>query len=124
MGLARRKDIASRHAGADCSIREPLAALLLDERGRIVDCDDGVGRMFGYEHRELLSRHISRLLPQLGIDRLIKNDEINPMMRFRFRIGARFVAQRKDGSTFQPALCLVNLGEPGQPRLRLIVRHG
>lgn len=122
MGLAQRTGIAS-HGEPRRQIEERSIGLLLDERGKIADCDGAVMSLFGYERRELASRHISLLLPQLGIERLIKNDEINPATRFRFRIGTGFVARRKDGCTFEVALCLVNLGLPGKPRLRLIVRE-
>jgi PAS domain-containing protein len=99
------------------------AALMLDESGIIRDCERGVEGLFGYKRPELVWRHVSLLLPQLAGIPLLKNGEVNHQFCFHCRIGNSFQARAKDGACFGTLLFLNDIGRPGSPKLRLIVRR-
>lgn len=99
--------------------REP-AALILDESGIIRDCNN-TEELFGYKLRELLSQHISKLLPQLKEFELIQDGKFNPRFSYLCRCGHLFKAQNRHGATFLSELSLVNLNHTGKRILKLYV---
>ena len=99
--------------------REP-AALILDESGIIRDCNN-TEELFGYKLRELLSQHISKLLPQLTEFELVQDGKFNPKFSYLCRCGHLFKAKNRDGATFFSELSLVNLNHTGKRILKLYV---
>jgi PAS domain S-box-containing protein len=100
--------------------REPVA-LILDENGMIRDCSHTSEELFGYKLRELISLHVSKLLPQLSEFDLIQNGQFNPRFVYLCHCGHLFTAQKSEGGTFLSELCLVNLYQAGKRILKLFV---
>lgn len=101
---------------------EDMAALMLNDRGMIRDCNRLGEALFRYRRSELVWRHVSMLLPQLTELDLLQNGQPNPRLRFLCRIGRQFLAVTRDGEQFASTLFLNLLGSMGQPGLSLIVR--
>lgn len=99
------------------------AGLMLDERGIVCDWDSACEMLFGHRRSEMVSRHVSMLLPQLADTELLKDGRPNSKLRFLCRIGVRFQALSRSGERFPCDLFLNSLGNPGSPPLRLIVRR-
>jgi hypothetical protein len=99
--------------------REP-AALILDEGGIIRDCNN-TEELFGYKLRELLSQHISKLLPQLAEFELIQDGQFNPRFSYLCRCGHLFKAQSQDGDTFLSELDPVSLARAERRILKLYI---
>lgn len=99
------------------------AALTLDERGMICDCDRAGETLFKYRRSELVWRHVSMLLPQLTELELMQNGQVDPRLRFLCRIGRPFLAVTRDGERFASELFLSVLDRTGHGRMLLIVRQ-
>jgi len=108
----------SQSAGAE----EDVAALTLDERGMICDCNCSSEALFKYRRSEMVWRHVSMLLPQLAELEVMQNRQPNPHLRFLSRIGRHFQAVTQDGALFASELFLNLLDSTGHGRLSLIVR--
>ena len=100
---------------------ERSAAVMLDERGKIQDCEGAVEELFGYHNADLVSRHISVLLPELAKLSLLENGQVNSHFRYHCRLGCSFRAMTREGESFDSLLTLNDLGNDGDHRLRLIV---
>lgn len=96
---------------------------MLDEHGIVCDCDGASEMLFGHHRSEMISQHVSMLLPQLAGVELLKDGQPNAKLRFHCRIGVFFEALRRSGERFSCDLFLNSLGNPGSPPLRLIVRR-
>ena len=99
-----------------------VAALTLDDRGMVCDCNRAGETLFRYARSELVWRHVSMLLPQLAGLEMMANGEPNPRLRFLCRIGRKFHAVTRDGRRFASELFLSLLDNKGHGRLSLIVR--
>lgn len=97
-------------------------ALTIDERGMICDCNRAIENLFGYRRSEVVWRHISMLLPQMEDIELMPQGRVNPRLQFLCRIGKPFAALDRSGERFDSNLFFNDLGNPGSPRLRVIVR--
>lgn len=104
------------------NVAEP-AALVLDQEGRIHECNEPAETLFGFRHDELLSRPIALLLPQLRDVEWLQNGTLNPRMSFYCQIGRHFSAVRRDGTLFASRLFFHDLDNGKNPRLRLIIRR-
>ncbi len=111
-----QRNIISNGAAVD------MAALMLDERGMVCDCNHAGESLFKYRSDEMVLRHISMLLPQLAKVELMQNGQINPRLRFLCRIGGRFLAVTQDGERFASEIFLNLLDNEENTRLSLIVR--
>lgn len=98
------------------------AALTLDECGMICDCNTACGELFGYNRRELMWQHVSKLLPQLSNIKLVQDGQINPRLNFISHCGHLFYAQKRNGGIFSSVLSFVYLEGEGRHILRLLVR--
>ncbi len=58
------------------------AALTLDKQGLIHDCNLACEELFKYRHDDLISKHISLLLPNLTGLALINKGAINPRLQY------------------------------------------
>lgn len=101
---------------------EDVAALTLDERGMICDCNCSSETLFKYRRSEMVWRHVSMLLPQLAELEVMQNHQPNTHLRFLSRIGRHFQAVTQDGAPFASELFLNLLDSTGHGRLSLIVR--
>ena len=102
------------------SWREPVA-LILDESGMICDCSKTSEELFGYNLRELISLHVSKLLPQLSEIELVQNGQVNPRLVYLCHCGHLFKAQSHHGGSFLSELCLVCLYNAGKRILKLFI---
>jgi hypothetical protein len=107
---------------ADADVVDEVARLTLDSRGSIIDCNGAGESLFKIRRNALVKRHVSELLPQLAQLELLKNDQINPHLRFLIRIGRTFQAVNQDGEHFVSEIFLNVLGSAGSGQLSLIVR--
>lgn len=99
-----------------------MAALTLDDRGMVCDCNPASEALFKYRRSELIRRHVSMLLPQLAGLELVQNGEPNPRLRFLCRIGQSYQAVTQCGESFAGQLFFNVLDNIGCGRLSLIVR--
>jgi PAS domain-containing protein len=99
-----------------------VVALTLDNIGMIRDCTESSEALFRYPRTEMIERHVSLLLPELGAMELVRDGEPNQHLRFQCRIGHRFSAMTRDGQRFPSKLFLNVLDSRGEGRLSLIIR--
>jgi PAS domain-containing protein len=104
-------------------LQEDHAVLVLDEEGRIRDCNSSAEQLFGFPQEELLTKHISVLIPQLGGSDLQHNGDINPRIKLLSRIGWLFRARHGAKGMFRCRLFLSCPGDSRSRQLRLIVRE-
>jgi hypothetical protein len=100
---------------------DQVVGLKLDGHGMVCDWDSACETLFGHRRSEIVSRHVSTLLPQLADVQLIEGGEPNSRLRYLCRIGVRFQALSRSGERFPCDLFLNTLGSPGGSHLRLIV---
>lgn len=111
-----------RRSAMSAGSQEDVAALTLDDRGMVCDCNHAGETLFKYRRSEMVWRHVSLLLPQLaGLD-LVQDGQPNPRLRFLCRIGRHFQAVTRDGAHFASEIYLNVLDTAGHGRLSLIVR--
>lgn len=89
--------------------KDDIAALILDRRGMILECNQAAERLFGYSAGELVWRHVSLLLPQLQEGILVRDGKINPKLKFICHCGQLFMALDRQCRTFLSELHLVEL---------------
>lgn len=102
---------------------DELATLMLDQEGRIRDCNAPAEALFGFHHDELVAQPIDFLMPQLKDIEWFQNGGLNPHLSFVCHIGRQFNAVRRDGSLFASRLFFHDLGNGKTPHLRLIIRR-
>ena len=113
---------AGRNSAVPGGVVKEMAAITLDERGMICDCNPASETLFEYCRSELVRRHVSMLLPELTEVDLMLNGEPNPRLRFLCHTGRRYQAVTRNGGCFASKLffnCLDNAGREG---ISLIVR--
>lgn len=119
MTLPARNEIPYIPAHTD----EEPAALMLDQEGKIRDCNESAEALFGFNHDELVARPVAFLLPQLRDIEWIQNGTLNPHLSFICHIGRHFNAIRRDGSLFASRLFFHDIGNGKSLSLRLIIRR-
>lgn len=117
--LAQAPAGGARHSVRVADFEERTATLGLDEHGVIHHCNRAGEALFKYRRGELLSQHVSVLLPQLADMDLLHGGQPSPRLRFLCRIGHHFQVQDKDGERFASDIFLNVLDSH---RLSLIVR--
>jgi hypothetical protein len=96
-------------------------SLALDERGIIQDCSKSFENLFGFQRRDLVWQHVSRLLPQLtGID-LVQAGRLNPLLNYLCHCGHRYDAQDRQGRIVSCILSFARVEFDGKRSLRLII---
>ena len=108
--------------GHDHGLSYEPAALTLDERGMIRDCNGSGEVLFGYRRNELVWRHVSILLPQLSGTPLLRDGEVDPQLDFLCHCGKLFALHNRLGNILPSELSLVQLENAGRHVLRLMVR--
>lgn len=95
--------------------------LSLDELGMIQNCSKSFETLFGFQRRDLVWNHISRLFPQLtGVD-LVQAGQLNPFLNYLCHCGHLYQAHNRQGDTFPCNLSFVRVEFDGRRFLRLIV---
>ncbi len=117
MRLPERTGRMSNHVES----QDNVAALILDENGMIIECNPVAEKLLGYPSHELILHHISMLLPQLEAYTLIKDDRINPKLKFMCHCGQLFRVLDRQCQSFFSELHLVELSNQGGPALRAIL---
>ena len=79
----------------------------IHESGRILDANQTIGSMFGYELSELIGKHASELLVSESLEVLMKN------VRSGYERPYEVVCLRKDGTTFPGEVCGKNFSYQG-----------
>lgn len=111
-----------RHSVVAAGAGEDMAAMTLDDRGMIRDCNRASETLFQYLRSELVWRHVSILLPQLAALELMQNGQPNPRLRFLCRTGRHYQAVTQTGRRFASELFLNRLNSTEHGGLSLIVR--
>lgn len=101
--------------------RSEPPSITLDERGMVLDYSKACEEFFGYQRRDLVWHHVSRLFPQLTDVELVKKGRFNPLLVFLCRCGKIFQAKNMLGDLFSCNLSFVHLEYNGKLTLRLIV---
>ncbi|MHB1300706.1 MAG: PAS domain-containing protein [Burkholderiales bacterium] len=117
MRLLERTERMNNHVGS----QDNFAALILDEHGMILECNQAAEKLLGYPSNELILHHVSMLLPQLEEGTLIKGDRINPKLKFMCHCGQLFRVLDRQCQSFFSELHLVELSNRGGPALRAIL---
>ena len=117
MSLSEQTESANAYAASN----DEFAALILDRRGMILECNRAAEVLFGYPARELIWRHISLLLPQLEEGMLASEGRVNPKLKFMCHCGQLFLVLDRQCKTFFSELHLVELSSPGSFTVRAIL---
>jgi PAS domain-containing protein len=95
--------------------------LVLNELGMICDWNSQFRDWLGYRRSDLVFRHISILLPKLAEMKLMCGRQINPRLRFLFRIGYQFQLVGFAGKQFEGRLFINNMENRGRHYLRTMI---
>ncbi len=95
--------------------------LVLNELGMICDWNSQFRDWLGYRRSDLVFRHISVLLPKLAEIKLMCGKQINPRLRFLFRIGHRFQLVDFGGKYFEGTLFINEMENRGRRYLRTTI---
>jgi len=98
-----------------------VAALILNDKGMIRDCNESAGKLLGCLPSQLVWQHISKFLPQLAETELMQGEQINPRLRFLSRLGHHFQVARIGNTGFASELFFHCVENSGRRHLRLIL---
>jgi hypothetical protein len=101
--------------------RDDLPAISLDERGMILDCNKPFETLFGFDWRDLVWHHITKVFPQLSTVEFTQAGQVYPLLDYLVRCSQLYQAKNRDGVTFSSNLIFVRLEHEGKRLLRLIV---
>lgn len=96
-------------------------ALWMNNAGVIVECTPALAKLLGYSGPELVSQHVSVVLPQLSPAYAFRDGGLNPMLGFLCHLGHPFQARTRNGSAFGAKLYFVENGQQGQRAIRLLL---
>ncbi|HEY8085541.1 MAG TPA: PAS domain-containing protein [Methylophilaceae bacterium] len=95
--------------------------LVLNELGMICDWNSQFRNWLGYRRSDLVFRHISVLLPKLADIKLMCGKQINPRLRFLFRVGYQFQLVSFAGNHVEGTLFINEMENRGRRYLRTII---
>lgn len=93
----------------------------VDYNGLIAECNRAVGRLLGCLPSELIWQPISNLLPKLADIALVKDQTINPYLRFLSRAGYQFDLTNVKGAHIACRVFFCEVGSIGHRFLKVIV---
>jgi nitrogen-specific signal transduction histidine kinase len=103
--------------------QDELAAIItLDNNGYIRDCNTAAARLLGNSSTNIARQPISNFVPQFAEMALLKDDMINPKLRYLSRIGCQFDLIGSKGVHISCALYFNEIEDYGQRCLRLIIK--
>ena len=114
---AIRQDWTDEHLAE----RDDLPAISLNERGMILDCNKPFEVLFGFDWRDLVWHHITKVFPQLTTVEFTQAGQVYPLLDYLVRCSQLYQAKKRDGVTFSSNLIFVRLEQEGKHLLRLIV---
>lgn len=100
---------------------DDVAALMLDERGMILDCNKSAERLLGYVQSDLVWRHVSLLVPHFESNAMFLEGQINPRIRYLCHCGHRFSVLDGNGQSFLSEIHLFEPQIPDRCAVRLIL---
>jgi hypothetical protein len=119
---------AANHGIQDAEIAVDMAGtsygkmeLVLNELGMICDWNSQFRSWLGYRRSDLVFRHISVLLPKLANIKLMCGKQINPRLRFLFRVGYQFQLVSFAGRQVEGTLFINDMENRGRHYLRTII---
>lgn len=83
--------------------------ITVHERGRILDANQAVARMFGYEHGDFIGRNLSELLSEGDFDLTLKH--VDTQHESPYEVTGR----RRDGTTFRAQITAKTIWQDGRP---------
>jgi hypothetical protein len=101
--------------------RDDLPAISLDERGMILDCNKPFEVLFGFDWRDLVWHHITKVFPQLSTVEFTQAGQVYPLLDYLVRCSHLYQAKNRQGATFSSNLIFIRLEHEGKRLLRLIV---
>jgi two-component system sensor kinase FixL len=115
----------NRHALLAAILQTAVDAIIvIDARGRVLELNPAVERMFGYTANEVLGQNVSMLMPPPFRDQhdgYLENYQTTGHAKI-IGIGREIVAQRKDGSLFPIHLAVSEVEHGPQPLYAGILR--
>lgn len=102
---------------------DDVAALMLDERGMILDCSKSAEELLGYLRSELVWRHVSLLVPHFENNTMILNGKVNPRIRYLCHCGHLFKVRDRQGQSFLSEIHLFEPQNQDRRTVRLILCH-
>lgn len=96
-------------------------AVWLDDTGVILECSPALASLFGYTRPELVSQHVSVVLPDLSTAYAFRDGALNPMLAFLCHLGHPFHALKRNGEAFGAELHFVENTRNGVKATRLLV---
>lgn len=109
--------IESQH----CPAHADPPALWMTNSGVILECTPALAKLLGYTGPDLVSQHVSLVLPQLSAAYAFRDGGLNPMVGFLCHLGHPFQARTRNGSAFGAKLYFVENGQRGQRAIRLLL---
>lgn len=109
-------------AGPQFEGRADPPALWMDKAGIIVECNPALETVFGYARRELVSQHVSVVLPELSSGYVFRDGSLNPMLDFLSHLGHHFHARKRDGYAFGAELHFIENYQAEPTTIRLLVQ--
>lgn len=100
---------------------EGMLVLMLNESGRIMNCNAVAGKLLGCTTSQLLWQPVSKFLPKLSGTVLMQNGQINPRLRFLSRIGHLFEVMSPDGEVFPSRVFFNEVENYGRQNLCLVI---
>lgn len=100
---------------------EDKLVFTVDYNGLIAECNRAVSNLLGYLPSELIWQPISRLLPKLSDIALVKDQNINPYLRFLSRAGYQFDLTSMKGAHIACRVFFCEVGSIGHRFLKVVV---
>lgn len=113
---------ASQSKHHACPSELATAVLLLDDNGRICDCNLAAAKLLNCSPGKLAWKHISAIVPQFAETALLQGGMINPNLRFLSHIGYQFDLVGLSGVHIACSLFFNEVEDFGRHCLRLIIR--
>jgi PAS domain S-box-containing protein len=108
--------------GSPAPDRAEPPALWMDTAGVILECNPALETVLGYTGRELVSQHVSVVLPELSTGYVFRDGLLNPMLDFLSHLGHHFHARKRNGQAFGAELHFIE-NHHGEPKtIRLLVQ--
>lgn len=99
-----------------------FASVVIDENGLIESIDAAGPNFLGSASIFLKARHISILIPEFNQFTLLRNDEINPRLKFLTRIGKSFQVNKFNGGCMLCRMCVHLVERSGMHLVRIMLR--
>ena len=110
------------HDLSQIDVENKLAVLTLYDNGIIRYCNKACARLLGCTPSKLIWQHVSTIFPQLAEVALVKDERVNPYLRFLSRVGHHFEVVGLGGVNFACELFFNEVENLSQHCLRVIIQ--